>query len=175
LIRTEEDLHRANNTSVWAWDGTNWRDILSDYRWWGQDRGRMTGIEPAAASACLDAGTPTASFDIDGDGVRDGVYAVPCEKPDEREPACGNWVMLAKSNCRVPVGVLATGAVTLVQRATAGRPAILKVTGAAPARCSMEYRFEAQRDRFSLAALRSCPLGRRCGPWKVAANMDPDR
>jgi hypothetical protein len=52
------------------------------------------------------------------------------EGGDEREQACGNWVMLTKSDCRVPVAVLADGAITLVQSATAGRPAILKVTGA---------------------------------------------
>jgi hypothetical protein len=175
LIHTEEDLHRAENTSVWAWDGTNWLYIFSDYRWWGKDSGRMTDIEPAAESACLDAGTPTAAFDIDGDGVRDGVYAVACENPDERDPTCGNWVMLAKSDCRVPVGVLANGAVTLVQSATADLPAVLKVTGGALGRGSMEYRFEVQRDHFGLAALRSCPFGRSCGPWKVADNMAPDR
>jgi hypothetical protein len=175
LVRTEEDGHDAANTSVWAWDGTSWLDIFRDDRWWGRDRGEERGLLAAAGSACLDAGTPTASFDLDGDGVPDGVYAVPCvPSAGQDDQTCGNWVTLARSDCRVPVGVLASGTVTLVQSASAGHPALLKVTGGTLGRGRVEYRFDVQRGRFGLAASRSCPSGRTCEPWKVASSMDPE-
>jgi len=174
LVRTDQVVHHGQGISAWAWDGTKWLDIFTDDRWWGRDQGEMSGLEAAAGSACLDVGTPTASFDIDGDGVPDGVYAVPCVPPaDQDDQTCGNWVTLSRSACRVPVGVLAHGTVTLVQSAAAGRPALLKVTGGTLGRRSMEYRFDVRRDRFGLAASRSCASGRACEPWKVADDLDP--
>ena len=130
LVSGEADLHHAENTSVWAWDGSTWLHVHDDYRSWEvrgarADRDRSSGLRADAASICLDPSAAVATFDIDSDGRRDSVYRVPCRDHEDGH-GCGNWVTATRGACRIPLGVLADGVVVLAQPARADQPAIVR-------------------------------------------------
>lgn len=181
LVIGEADLHHAMNTSVWAWDGSGWIDVHDDYYWREirndqVDSGHTSGMTAGAASVCLDRGAPIAAFDLDGDGHRDSVYRVPCRGGDDRR-GCGNWITVTRNECRIPIGVLADGTVTLMHPAGHDQPAVVRVTPGGRSRAPVEYRFDQAPESaagLALSALRLCDA-RRCADWVPADQPEPER
>lgn len=129
LVRTDRAAHASTDETVYAWTGVAFEPIYEGCTYLGPAYANepCTGaITAAAAQLCLGGAAPKTTLDVDGDGVPDGLYDVPCAGQADSQ-ACGTWVLLARPSCMVAAMVLPAGAVEVVAPAAHGRPARLRV------------------------------------------------
>lgn len=129
LVRTDSAAHASTDETVYAWTGVAFEPIYEGCTYLGPAYANepCTGaITPAAAQLCLGGAAPKTTLDVDGDGLPDGIYDVPCAGQADSQ-ACGSWVLLARPNCMIAAMVLPAGAVEVVAPAAHGKPARLRV------------------------------------------------
>ena len=171
LLYTSEGGHHSQDEVVWAWSGNGWTKVSEVSTWWGRDAGRQGGISRAAATVCIDAATPTAVLDVDGDGTLDQIHHINYASPDNRTRESENWVLLAKGHCLRPVAVLADGVVEIAGRPAPRAPAVLRVSEVGTERARIEYRFETGPAGIALTAFRTCARRGRCGAWTALQKL----